>query len=351
MDTSVRNLMFDVANHREIYDAEEDRVISLNEADEKIRDIVSTKLGLSKNATPRQINRAMKRESALELFEVIEEIIDERVATGWHDSEFFNNYVESRNIADGDSQEFYTDAKDLYLHVAKVSGSHHDLIMQKLNEGSSFSVPMSWYGVKVGTDIRLFLTGRKNWADFIDAVVRSFVKLIQDTIYVEFVGAASKIPPTSQFNKTSAINTSTKATFDTLIEDVEIANEAPAVIMGTKTALKKLTGFADVNWIAEGQKESVANTGILGNYEGTTLIEIPQRFALNDTSNKLVDSTKLYIMPQVDNRFVKFVDGGETSLEVTEEGDTMNDQQSYEVQRRMGVASVISRYFGVWTIA
>ena len=81
------------------------------------------------------------------------------------------------------------------------------------------------------------------------------------------------------------------------------------------------------------------------------LMEIPQRFVNNDTATKLVDNDKLLIMPMVnDNKFVKLVDYGETTLEVTEIGATMNDQQSYEIQRRMGVGVVISRYFGTWTI-
>jgi hypothetical protein len=55
-------------------------------------------------------------------------------------------------------------------------------------------------------------------------------------------------------------------------------------------------------------------------------------------------------MPMVDNKFVKFVDYGETTLEVTEAGDTMNDQQTYEVQRRMGIGVVITKYFGKYTV-
>jgi len=349
MDKTVKNLMFDRALNREIYDVETDRVISAEEADEKIRQVVFEKLGLSKDASPRQINRAMKRESALELFELIEEVIDVKVATGWHSNEFFNEFVEDRNLADGDAQTFYTD-KEIFLDVAHVSGSHHDHIVQKLGEGTPFTVPVSWYCVKVGTDIRLFLTGRRSWSEFIDAVAKAFVKQIQEEVYTAFAGAANRIPPTSQFNKTGQIAAGTKDTFDELIEDVETANEVPAVIMGTKTALKKLNGWADVNWIAESQKEAYANSGIMGVYEGNLLVEIPQRFVSNDTGNKLVDSTKLYIMPQIDNKFVKFVDGGETTLEVTEVGETMNDQQTYEVHRRMGVAAIISRYFGVWTI-
>lgn len=173
-------------------------------------------------------------------------------------------------------------------------------------------------------------------------------------MYAETMNATSKLP--AQFQKTGTLGAGTKDAFDTLIEDVTIANDnAPVVIMGTKTALKKLTALADIDWITEDQKGQVATTGRLGSYEGVTLMEIPQRFALNDTSKKLVDSTKLLVMPQVDNKFVKFVDVGETEInEVTEKGEAngrMDDTMKYEVQRAMGIATQIGRYFGVWAIS
>ena len=347
---ALKNLMFDLALGREIYDEEQDRVISTAEASDAIRDLCFEKLGLSKDSTQRDIARALKRESALELFELIEEVIDRKVAQGWEENEFFNQFVDTKNVADGDMNEFYA-KQDIILNVAKVAGDHHDLIVQKLGEGETITIPTSVYAVKVGTDIRMFLTGRKDWSEFIDAVAKAFVKKAQDTAYAEVMNAGSRIPAASQFNKTGVLGNATKETFDTLIEDVETANgNAPVVIMGTKSALRKLNALTDIAWVAPSQKESVAQTGLLGFYEGTMLVEIPQRFANNTTATKLVDNTKLLIMPQVDNKFVKFVDYGETSIEVTKEGDTMNDQQTYEVQRRMGVGTVISRYFGVWTV-
>lgn len=229
-------------------------------------------------------------------------------------------------------------------------------IMQKLNEGQPYTVPTAYYGCKVGQDIRLFVLGRKSWSDFVDAIPKAYIKMIQDMIYTKFTGAASALPLPAEFQGTGALSPDTKEDFDELIENVEMSNDnVPVVIMGTKTALKKINGIVAgtnaINWMADSQKESIAHTGILGDYEGTVLLEIPQRFADNDTSRKLIDNTKLYIMPLVDdNKFIKYINGGETSLEVTEVGATMNDMQSYEVQRLIGVGTLLTRNFGVWTI-
>ena len=143
-----------------------------------------------------------------------------------------------------------------------------------------------------------------------------------------------------------------KATFDAIIEKVASANESGVVIMGTKTALKNLTALTTVDWAspAASIKEAVANTGIIGSYEGTPLMEIPQKFTDKTLTTPIVANNKIYIMPAVDNKFIKFVDYGETELEVTEKGDTMDDAQSYEVQRRFGVSTLMTRYYGLWTV-
>lgn len=195
--------------------------------------------------------------------------------------------------------------------------------------------------------------GRRDWATLTDKIAEAFVIQIQNEIYAEVMNAGEKLPVKSQFNKTMAIEKANKDTFDTLIEDVSMANgNAEVYIMGTRTALKKLTAFADIDWISEDQKKEVASMGRLGSYEGTTLIEIPQRFANNDVTKKLVDSKKLLIMAKTEDKFVKFVDVGDTEiLETTEKGARMDDTMKYEVQREMGIYTQISRYFGVWNIA
>lgn len=346
-----KNLVFDLGLRREIYDAETNRIVSKAEANEKVLTFVHNVLGIDKHSTKKQRKRAM-REHGRELFEVLEDVIDFKVETGFHENEFFNEFVEERNLARGDSQEFWTET-DVILAISKVSGDHHDFILQTLGEGESYTVATSVYGAAVGTDIDLYLMGRRDWAALTDKIAEAFVIQLQNEMYAEVMNAGAKLPVNSQFNKTMAIEKATKDTFDTLIEDVSMANgNAEIYIMGTRTALKKLSAFADIDWVSEDQKKEMATMGRLGSYEGTTLIEIPQRFETNNVTKKLVDSKKLLIMAKTEDKFVKFVDVGDTEiLETTEKGARMDDTMKYEVQREMGIYTQISRYFGVWNIA
>lgn len=350
MNTEVRNLMFDLSAGKEIFDAAQNRVIPRSEANDVLRNYFATELGLNEKSTDRDIKRAITSPEGRKFFQVTEEILDKEVSTGWQDSEFFNNFVEMKSIVDGDRNDFVTH-EDIILTVAKISEGIHDLSMQNLNEDTTFSVPVSNYGMKIGGDIRMFLLGRKDWNALVEAIAKAFKKMIMDTMYTEFMSAATKIPVAAQFNKTGTLSASTKPTFDQLIEDVETANYGASVtIMGTRAALSKLQDLINVQWLADSQKEAVAATGLLGYYQGIPLIQIPQRFENNNTAQKLVDNTKLLIMPNVDLKPVKFYDGSETEVNVDGIATTQDDFKTLEVQRKMGVATIITKYFGIWSL-
>lgn len=351
MENSVKNLMFDLALNREIVDEEQGRVVSTKEANEVLRQQCFEILGINEKSTDKQIRRAMKSDKANEWFEVLEEIIDTQIKYGITNNEFFNQFVETKTKADGDRTDFWVD-DEVLLNVVKVSGDNHYHTIQRLGSGAPFQVSTAKYGIKVGGDIREFLLGRKDWSKFVAAVADAFMRKIQTETYAEFVGGTSKIAPPSVLVGTGALTTATKATLDGIIEKVEAANESSVVIMGTKTALKNLNALTIVDWAdpADSIKEAVATTGIIGNYEGTPLVQLPQKFYDKTLLQPVIANNVLLIMPLVDNKPVKFVDGGETEFLRDQIGDTMDNMQSLEVEHEFGVATVMTRYYGKWTI-
>ena len=194
------------------------------------------------------------------------------------------------------------------------------------------------------------MAGKVDWAGFIQKIYEAFDKKVNDMVYTSLMEAGSKVLPTDQFTKTGELSSTTKDSLIELIEDVQAATGDEVVIMGTKAALSKLNAVTDVNWISNGMKEERHTTGKLGIWEGTRLVEIPQRFAPNDTTTKLVDNKKLLIMPVADNRFIKIYNEGES--QIREDNTTNMDKTiEYEYQMKMGVATIIGKKFGMWTIA
>lgn len=352
--SSVKNLMFDLAMGNKIF-GEDGVEVSKAEAEDKLRSVCHKIFGVTKDSSKRELKRAY-REHGRDFFDIIEETLDMVLDAGFRDNEFFNQFVDYRNIALGDAYEFYTE-KETILSIAKVGVSHHDYILQRLGKGETFTIPYARYGAAVGADINMYMIGREDWAALVNAIARAFTVRIQQEIYNELVAAASRIPAAMQsgFIGTGALGTATKTAFDTIIENVQAANDSSVVILGTKTALRQLNNLSDVTWRAASLKEDVSHSGRMGDYEGTTLMEIPQRFVSENSLTKMYDNTKLWILPAgAVDKFIKMVDVGETEIdEITEKGEEhgrWDDVMKYEVQRSFGIATILGKYFGQWTI-
>lgn len=195
------------------------------------------------------------------------------------------------------------------------------------------------------------MAGRVDWAGFVQKIYEAVDKHLNDMLYASVMSAGDQIVPSSQFVKTGAIDEAHRDELMTLIEDVQMATGDEVVIMGTKSALSRLNKLVETNWISNDMKNERHTTGRLGMWDGIRLVEIPQRFADNDTTVKLVDNKKLLIMPVADNRFVKVFNEGDAQFKEVSDGTTNMDKTiEYEYQFKMGVATIIGKKFGMWTI-
>lgn len=323
--------------------------ITKETADNSIREMFFNALNIDMNASRKDLRRAIRRHIT-DVYDLTEETVENLIVTGWNENPFFENFVERKSAALGDTNEFWVE-DDVILTVAEVSGNHHDLIRQKLGSGESFSVKLGYYGIKIYTDFELFLAGRIDWAGFIQKIYEALDKKINDMLYGAVMAAGDKVLPKSEFNATGALSSATRNTFMTLVENVQMVNDGEVVIMGTKSALSALSGITPIDWVSENMKNERYTTGKLGLFEGITLVEIPQRYKDGSLTDKLVDSSKLLIMPLKDNKFVKLYNEGDPQIKEVNDGATNRDSTiEFEYITKMGVATVVGRKFGVWTI-
>lgn len=349
---SVSNLMTDVALDREIYDDESGRKISKTEANAKILDLSRQIFGITDIKDAKAVRRAI-RDNSREWFDIIEDTISVVIDTNFKESDFFNSLIDRKTIGFGDRQDFVIEDEDALFSIAKAGTSHHDHILQRLRGRRSISVPTELYVVKIGADINRYILGDVDWSTWVTNIARSYNAMIQEQSYAQLGAAVTALP--AQFKGTGTLDATNKADFDRILADVSYANNgADVIILGTKTALKQINGLADVNWGAKDQRDNVMNTGNIGIYEGTKLVEIPNRFKDKTLSNYVFDNDKLYFIPVIgeEGKFIKMIDEGDTEIfEVMEKNEKyVSDLQTYEVQRRMGFAMVLGRYFGYWDI-
>lgn len=103
------------------------QAVSKEEANAKIVEVFQGVLGIDKNSRPADVRRAVRRNQAL-VFDIIEETVQSLLVTGWGNDPFFQKYVDQRNLALGDKNEFYSEDNSV-LSVMKVAGNHHDICL------------------------------------------------------------------------------------------------------------------------------------------------------------------------------------------------------------------------------
>ena len=340
-------LMQDVANNT----LEEG--ISMKEANDKIVSMFNQVLGLNEKSSKSDVRKAIRRNQQL-LFDLIEEVVPNLIRTGWQDNPFFNEYVETRNLDIGDKSVFYTEDETL-LSVSKVSGNHWDIDRQRLGKGASFSVETSWYGIGVYSEYERLLTGAEDFATFVNKLYEAIDRYVNESIYQAMLSAAAQLPGgvggSGQWVKTGALDETTKAVFMQLVEDVQMVTGMDVVVMGTKTALSRLEGMQNIQWVSEDMKVQRNTTGRIGYFEGIRLVEIKQGFRLNDTTQYLVDDKQLFIMPVGNNKFIKVINEGNPEMRQVND-NTANQDMTYDYRYmwKMGVGVQIGLLFGVWNI-
>lgn len=350
----VKNLMTDLALHRDMYDADGNK-ISKQEANDKVHELTMAMFELKEGYSPRDFDRAIDRHIK-EWFEVIEETVDEYIAWGMRENEVFNQLVNLRSRALGQDNLFWVDANDIILSVQEVGTSHSDYSLQRLNMGSSYTVPVKRYGAAVGMELNAFMVGQEPWDKLVSTLGKSFAYLQQTQIYNLAMNAADKLPVTTGFVGTGAFSASTKDAVDQIIQNVSMANDGAEIIaLGTHNALKQFSKLGDVDWISNKAKDDIYNMGRLAMYEGTDLVAVGNRFTDRTLTSTLYDDSKiLFFAKGVDNKMIDMYTYGETEInEITqkyEQNGRYDHLGKYQMEMSWGMAVRVRRMFGQWTL-
>ena len=318
--------------------------VSKAEANAKIVEVFQGVLGLEKNAKPSEVRKAIRRNQAL-VFDIIEETVQNLLVTGWGNDPFMMKYVDQRNLALGDKNEFYAE-DDSVLSVMRVAGNHHDIIRQRLAGGSVKSLETYWVAIKIYAEFERVVMGLEDWAKFITKVYEAYDRYIKNTVYDTMVGYATEL--TGQFKKTGSMTTEN---LNALCDLVSTATGMPVMIMGTRTALANVIKLQNGTYISENMKDEHYRTGTLGMWEGKELVEIPQVFEKGKVGQYKIDNTLVWVMPVADEKFIKVVNEGDTQLKTVADKDVnMDATYEYELQTKLGCGVMLNGAFGCYDI-
>lgn len=279
-----------------------------------------------------------------EIFTVIENILTTNLPLAWENSPFYDQFVEVRNGALGDTNEFVVEQSGV-LVASRFSGNHWDTDRQKLQGRRSFSVPTEWIYIHVYDDLERFLTGSVTLPGMLARMQQGLQREIDSRIASSFNGIGTYLP--EAFKETGAY---VRETMLDLIQRVQIASQSDVVLAGTKTALAAIAEGIDSNWISNAQKEEMATTGALLNLTGLSCvaIQIPQNFKYG-TYDFNMDNKSIFVIPNNEKPIKVFYEGDVRALDLNEY-QTHDQVYDSQVQVKMGCGVVMGNLFGKYTV-
>ena len=212
------------------------------------------------------------------LFTLVEEILSRTVIEGVQSDDFFNAFVDYKNVALGDKNVFVVEDSTLFV-VDDVAEGNQGIRRQRLGGKSETSIPTSMHAIRIYEELNRVLSGRVDFNTFIDKVAKSFSQKILNDIYTLWAGATaadlggvSYFPTAGIYNEDDLLD---------VISHVEAAaGGKTATIVGTKKALRNLKESI----MSDGAKDEFHNMGYAGTFFGTPVVAIPQRHQVGSTN-------------------------------------------------------------------
>ena len=297
---------------------------------------------IAANGGSYKLDRKALRRNKVEIFEILEEIIPAIREEGFRGDEFFNRLVDQRNIGNGDEAVFTVD-DPCYLIVTEIADGIAYPRRQRLAGKQSVTVTTSVHAVRVYEEFSRFMAGRIDWNDLIAKVAQAFAQKIYSDIYTALNGVTSS---TLGLNSTYVTGgTYDEANLLALVEHVEAATNKPAMIFGTKAALRKVTTAV----MADQAKQDYYEQGYYGRVAGIPMVAVRQNHTPG-TDTFAVTDDKLWVVASDDKPF-KLVFAGDAWIDDKTDGTQADKTIEYTYEESFGIGVIFNGKMGVFALA
>lgn len=282
------------------------------------------------------------------LFSIIEQILSVTVIEGLQEDDFFNEFVEYVNVAEGDQNLFVIEDNNLFV-VDDVADGTQGVRRQRLGGATEIAIPTSMKMIRIYEELNRVLSGRVDFNHMINLVANSFRNRILTDIYTLWTGVvANDLGGAAYFPAVALTGVyDEEALLDTIAHVEAAAGGKPATIVGTKKALRKLRESIQ----SDGAKDELHNYGFYGKFYGTPCVALPQRHKIGSTSFVFDDVTLTIVAG--DPKMIKFVYEGEP---IVLTGDPMTNadfthEYLYGVKYGIGLVSAGNEGLGRYEMA
>lgn len=279
-----------------------------------------------------------------EMFSIIEDIADQVMVDGdYQRNTFFNQFVEVKNNALGDTNEFYVEVKN-QLEVAEFSGNHWDLKRRRVDCGQKFSLEVRNYGLRIFEEFERIMSGRADFAKLVSFVIEAVERKLADIAQTTFAAAIGNLP--TEFSATGTYN---EAKILSVLQHVQASTGVKPIIIGTSVGLAQLQNKSTIK-VSDNMADEKNAKGYLEVWQGYTCMEIAQGHKVG-TFEFTMDDNKLYALTGGD-KLVKIYLEGETEIKEISDGESNADRtMDYTLQFKAGSAVAYSHLIGYIELA
>lgn len=277
-----------------------------------------------------------------QMYTIIETLIDQVRAEGLTGNEFFNRFVEQKNLAEGDGAEFTVKEK-ANLVVADIARGTQGIRRQRVAARSSVTLVPTAHGIKAYEEMTRVLSGRADINDLVDQVTEAVTKRQLDDIYGAFSGVTQDTLGEDYYPTAGTYDED--ALLDVCQRVSAINDGATVTIVCTLKGARKIKATTNVS---NEEKSDIYNYGYPMKWNGIDVIVVPQRLKAG-SDEFIFDDDKIYVIPSNMDRFIKMVVGGDDVFKITDDA-TENADMSMEVMyiTYYVVGVVVGRKFGVY---
>lgn len=286
--------------------------------------------------------RAIRDGKCNGMFAIVEEIINKVVIEGLPESCPLFDYVEWRNMKEGDTNVFELRDEGMFV-VSDIAQGTQGLRRQRIAGGEEITVKTQLKGIKIYEELRRVLAGRVDFNELIDKVSEAFQKKISDDIYESVVAAFDGlVAPYS--NGTAGSFDEAKLT--EIIDHVEASTGKKAVILASKQGARKITSVKGAD--SNSAKEDLYAMGYFGHFYTTPILVMQN--AHKAGTKQFILKNDLYIVAG-DDKFVKAATEGETLIVPGNPLSNADLTQEFLMTQAYGMRTILSEEMGIYKLA
>ena len=258
----------------------------------------------------------------------------------------FEQFAEVRNVGWGDTLKFKIPNNGLFV-VSQVAKGVRRGTPQRLFDSEVIINPIP-HEITIQEDLYRLLTGKVDWADWINRAAISLQTDITTMIYKQLHDSVTNLNPKFKAGSFDVED------FVEIAQRVKAANGGARVtVWGTQLALSKIIPSEDFKkYPYVGTGEEYLRNGFIGNFMGVDLFMFDQRIVPNDPEyNFAIDDSTIYFVTLATDKPVKVGFEGTTLIWESNSRENADLTQTYTIQMYYDAKIATSSKYGAMTVA